>query len=252
MQSLWLVFLLALSVACNRSEAPREREPARRPLAAAAAPAASAHEPSGPVVVTTLEIPGDQPVFALQGGRRDSGVVGVVLHGWCSHGMGVLQAFQFAAAEVGRFIALQGDHHCGAGPMRGWSGDVAALDARIDSALRSYLGGPAPAEIVVVGSSQGAERAVALARRYPDKYTRLILMSGPKPIEPGRLKGLKGAYFFVGQHEQRQPMAESARRFQAAGLRAKLQVIPGAGHADFHGAGDPLSREAFRFLGLPP
>jgi hypothetical protein len=36
-----------------------------------------------------------------------------------------------------------------------------------------------------------------------------------------------------------------------AGLRAELKIIPGGGHSDFHGHGDPLLKAAFSFL-LPP
>jgi pimeloyl-ACP methyl ester carboxylesterase len=205
------------------------------------------------VVVETLDVPGDQPVFVLRGGR-EAGVVGVVLHGWCSHGMGFLQAFQWAAADVGRFIALQGDHRCGNGPMRGWSSDVVGLDRRIDSALRSYLGREPPSEIVLVGSSQGAERAVALARRYPAKYRSLILSSGPGEVSPAGLQRLRGAYFFVGQYEGYLAPQRSRDALRRAGVASELQVIEGAGHADFRGQGDPLLKQAFGFLGIsgPP
>lgn len=189
-------------------------------------------------------------MFALRGGRQ-GGAVGVMLHGWCSHGMGFLQAFQCAAADVGQFLALQGDHHCGSGPMRGWGNDVVVLDRRIDAALRTYLGEEPPAELVLVGSSQGVERAVDLARRFPRKYRWLILASGPHAIPATGLGQLAGAYFFVGQHEGRGPMQASREAWVRAGLRAELKVIPGGGHADFHGQGDPLMKAAFSFL-LPP
>jgi pimeloyl-ACP methyl ester carboxylesterase len=188
-------------------------------------------------------------VFALRGGRQD-GVVGVVLHGWCSHGMGFLQAFQWAAADVGRFIALQGDHRCGSGPMRGWGGDTAALDRRIQAALRVYLGAEPPPEIVVIGSSQGAERAVALARRVPARYRHLVLSSGANNLKAAGLRQLAGAYFLVGQYEALWPMQQSRDALLQAGIPARVQVVRGGGHADFHGQGDPLLRDAFAFLGI--
>ena len=202
------------------------------------------------MVVDTLPVPGDQPVFALRGGRK-GGAVGVMLHGWCSHGMGFLQAFQWAAADVGQFIALQGDHHCGSGLMRGWGNDVVALDRRIDAALRAYLGEEPPAELVLVGSSQGVDRAVDLARRFPAKYRWLILASGPQAIPARGLSQLAGAYLFVGQYEGRGPMHASRDAWGRAGVRAELKVIPGGGHSDFHGQGDALMKAAFYFL-LPP
>jgi pimeloyl-ACP methyl ester carboxylesterase len=174
----------------------------------------------------------------------------VVLHGWCSHGMGFLQAFQWAAADVGRFIALQGDHHCGSGPMRGWGGDTDALDRRIRAALRAYLGAEPPAEIVIIGSSQGAERAVALARRFPQRYRHLVLASGANNLTANGLEQLAGAYFFVGQYEALWPMKQSRDALQRAGIPARVQVVQGGGHADFKGQGDPLLRDAFAFLGM--
>jgi len=162
--------------------------------------------------------------------------------------MGFLQAFEFAAAEAGRFIALQGDVHCGSGPFRAWSGDPVAIDKRIDAALHAYLGMEHSGEVVLGGSSQGVERAVALARRFPNKYRRLILMSGPGEVSPGGLDELKGAYFFAGQNENVWPSRLSTERFRRAGLRAEFQAIPNAGHADFGGQGNPLMRKAFQFL----
>jgi pimeloyl-ACP methyl ester carboxylesterase len=240
-----LLFALALGCA---DAAPPQAVPVRK-----APPSAvlSAPTPARQVFVDTFTVPGDQPAFALRGGR-DSGVVGVVFHGWCSHGMGFLQAFQWAAAGVGQFIALQGDHRCGAGPMRGWSGDVVGLDQRIDNALRVYLGREPPSQIVLIGSSQGAERAVDLARRFPSKYRRLILSSGPHPVAANGLSELAGAYLFVGQYEGRAPMQLSRDAFLRAGLPAELKVVAGAGHADFHGQGDPLLKGAFDFLQLSP
>src|SRR6478609_728914 len=156
------------------------------PPPAAPLPSISSAEPPRYVSVETLPVPGDQPIFVLRGADPRKKAVGVVLHGWCGHGMGVLQAFAYAAADSGRFLALQGDHHCGNGPLRGWSNDTEALDRRIDAALEEYLGSEPPSEIVLMGASQGVDRAIALARRFPSKYRRLILLSGPRA---GRLPG---------------------------------------------------------------
>ena len=166
--------------------------------------------------------------------------------------MGFLQAFQWAAAESGRFIALQGDHRCRV-PARCavGSNDVVGLDHRIDAALTAYLGHAPPSEVLLVGSSQGAERAVDLARRFPKKYRWLVLASGPHPIPAAGLTQLSGAYLFVGQYEGRWPMQSSRADWARAGMKVELTVVEGAGHADFRGQGDPLMRRAFGFLGLP-
>jgi pimeloyl-ACP methyl ester carboxylesterase len=192
------------------------------------------------VFVDTLPVPEDQPVFALRGSKDSGKAVGVFLHGHCSHGMGYLQAFQYAAAEAGRFVALQGDVHCG--------GDIDGLDRRIDRALRAYLGKDPPTEILVGGSSQGVERAISLARRFPRKYRRLILSSGFREIPPAGMDANVRAYFLIGEHENRWPTERTVQRWGSAGLAAEMKVIPGAGHGDFHAQGDRLMREAFRFV----
>jgi len=202
------------------------------------------------VFVDTLAVAGDQPIFVLRGTDPRAKGVGVVLHGWCGHGMGVLQAFAYAAADAGRFLALQGDHHCGNGPLRGWSNDTDALDRRIDAALKEYLGEERPSEIVLMGSSQGVDRAIALARRFPRKYRRLILLSGPRAEPAAGLSGVAGAFFLVGQRENQRPTREMAARWQASGIPVQLRIVAHAGHADFGADAEPLMREAFRFLGV--
>ena len=47
-------------------------------------------------------------------------------------------------------------------------------------------------------------------------------------------------------------MQSSRDALVRAGLPAALKVVAGAGHADFHGQGDPLLRDAFGFLRLYP
>lgn len=241
--SLWIFLDLGLG-ACSE---PRPHSTSRVTSPAAELRPAVAPLPPRQVFVDTLEVPGDQPVFALRGGREE-GVVGVVFHGWCSHGMGYLQAFQWAAADAGRFIALQGDHHCGNGPMRGWTNDVVGLDRRIDAALRVYLGAEPPRALVLIGGSQGAERAIDLARAYPQKYRWLVLASGPHEAPARGLSQLEAAYFLVGEHEGQFAMRRSHELWRRAGLRTELEVIHGAGHADFHGQGDALMRRVFAFL----
>ena len=207
-------------------------------------------QPARYVFVDTLPVAGDQPIFVLRGSDPQAKGIGVVLHGWCGHGMGVLQAFASAAADSGRFLALQGDHHCGNGPLRGWSNDTDALDRRIDAALRQYLGGEPPAEVALMGVSQGVERAIALARRFPHRYKRLILLSGPSAQPAAGLSGVAAAFFLVGQNENQRATREMAARWKAAGIPVQLRIVAHAGHADFGADADPLMREGLRFLGV--
>lgn len=221
----------------------------RRALLAASARAAPPENPRY-VFVEPLPVSGDQPVFVLRGADPRAKGVGVVLHGWCGHGMGVLQAFAHAAADAGQFLAVQGDHPCGTSALRGWSNDTDALDRRIDVALRQYLGREPPAEVVLMGASQGVDRAIALARRFPRKYKRLILLSGPRAEPAAGLSGIAAAFFLVGQNENQRPTREMAARWKHAGIPVQLRIVDHAGHADFGADAEPLMRDAFHFLGM--
>jgi hypothetical protein len=240
------IALTATLLSCSRGDPSPGAVPSL--AASSALPAASAPAPPRRVYVEASPVRGDQPLFALRGFDPEAKAVGVFLHGHCSHGMGYLQAFQYAAAEAGRFVALQGDVHCGGGPMRAWSGDTDALDKRIDRALEAYLGGAWAGEVVVGGSSQGVERAVALARRFPKKYRRLIRSSGFRELAPTGLDEHLRAYFLIGEHENVWPTKRTVQRWEQAGIEVGMQIIPGAGHGDFHGQGDRRMREALRFV----
>ena len=204
----------------------------------------------GPIWVEPMPVTQDIPAFVLRGSRGGEETVGVVLHGYCGHGLGVLQAFQFAAAEAGPFIALQGDRPCGSSALRAWSGNIEATDRRIDAALKIYLGDRAPRQILLGGSSQGADIAIGLARRFPEKYRYLFLMGVYKADTARGLQKVQHAHFLVGQYENPWPTLLTARRWRAAGLEVGLTTIAGAGHSDFHGLGNPMMLLIFKSWGV--
>lgn len=168
------------------------------------------------------------PVFVMRGTPRGAGRM-AFLHGMCGHGLGYAQAFQFSAATKGTLIAPQGDVSCG-GPFSKWSGDVTALDARIVQTFQTLLPPDDAAEVTVIGMSQGAERAVALARRYPQRYTRLISMDAPTALRPGELRTLRAAVMMAGERDRQDLMRQSAQALKASGVPVTFMVIPQAGH----------------------
>jgi len=149
----------------------------------------------------------------------------------CGHGFGYAQSFQHASARKGRLIAPQADVLCGEGPGAKWSMDVAALDARIVAAFLK-LGYAEPiSDICVLGMSQGATRAAALARTFPERYTRLVSMGAPTAVKSSGLERLRAAVVMVGQRERKDLMLASEKALRRAGVPAKSLIIPDADHA---------------------
>jgi pimeloyl-ACP methyl ester carboxylesterase len=222
-RSSWMLLPLWALSACDR--APRAEPPSEvQPVPAAAAP----RRPD-PIRVEPLDAREVPPVFVLRGEPRGQAKL-VFLHGMCGHGLGYAQSFQFSAAAKGRLIAPQGDVVCGKGPWALWSADLVALDGRITAAFRA-LGEADPIDdIVAMGYSQGATRAEALARRWPERYTRLILIGAPKTTSARGLSALRAAVMMAGERDRQDQMKAGARALESAGVPATFIEIPEASH----------------------
>ncbi len=224
-----LTLLLAIGCreASNAGDAPLMTSVApARPRSSADAADTSDKRP--PVRMEELEPSQVPPTFVLRGGPRGPGRI-VFLHGMCGHGLGYAQAFQFNAAKRGTLIAPQADLTCG-GVWSKWSGDLAKLDERITGAFRA-LGHQEPIDdILVIGMSQGATRAEALARKWPERYTRLISMAAPMALKAGDLPRLRGAVMMAGEKDRRDVMKASERALNASGVATTFMLIPEATH----------------------
>jgi pimeloyl-ACP methyl ester carboxylesterase len=183
---------------------------------------------AGPIRIEVLE-PGRVPqTFVMRGGPRGPARM-VFLHGMCGHGHGYAQSFQWSASKFGTLIAPQADIRCGKGEWAKWSNDLVALDARIQEAFRA-LGHTDPIDdLVIMGYSQGATRAEALARKWPERYTRLVLMGAPQRPSPRGLS-VRAAVMMAGERDRQDLMKAAARSFTAAGIPATFLVLPGATH----------------------
>lgn len=167
-------------------------------------------------------------VFVVRGAKAGGRLV--FLHGMCGHGLGYAQSFQHAAAKKGTLLAPQADVPCGAFGAK-WSMDVKALDQRIVAAFER-LGDSGPIEdICVIGMSQGATRAAALARNYPERYTRLVSMGAPTEVKVAGLERLRAAVMMVGSRERKDLMLGSERALKRAGVPTTSIIIPDADHA---------------------
>jgi pimeloyl-ACP methyl ester carboxylesterase len=182
----------------------------------------------GPVRMEPLSPDETPPTFVLRGGPTGSGRL-VFLHGMCGHALGYAQSFQFTAARRGRIVAPQGDKPCH-GPWASWSGDLEALDARIVGAFHR-LGQTDPIDdVVVIGYSQGAMRAEDLARRWPERYTRLVLIASPRVSSPRGFDRVRSTVMMAGERDRQDLMKQSARVIAKAGIPSTFMVIPEATH----------------------
>ena len=252
--SAWLLFS-----ACDSARGDRDRgrvAPAGAPAASPAAGARSttpapgparASEPSVPIHMQILD-PGARPeTYVLRGKPRGPARL-VFLHGMCGHALGYAQSFQFSAAEKGTLVAPQGDSPCGKGPWAQWSPDIADLDARIRAAFRA-LGRAEPIDdIVLMGYSQGATRAEALARKWPERYTRLVLIGAPQVTSTRGLKAVRGVVMMAGERDRQEQMKAGMRAFRAAGIPSRFIVLPGAAHGEMGSTPEKSMDEALDWL----
>jgi pimeloyl-ACP methyl ester carboxylesterase len=188
-----------------------------------------------------LHVEGDLEAYVVDAARAGGPVI-VFLTGSCTHPLPSLKAFQHAGAEHGGILALQGDLPCKSDEtLRRWSPDTVLTSARIDAALAA-AGATAATDLTLMGYSQGAERAEWLARRFPAKYTRFVLMAGPVVPAPSRFGGARAVVALAGHGDVRENMAEGARRLRRASIPALYLEVPGTQHGE-------LSPEIDAFVG---
>jgi pimeloyl-ACP methyl ester carboxylesterase len=243
----WLSF-----VACegNRpAPVPTPRPtPAPKPapvVPSSSADAGSAAAPPGPVRVESVTVGAGRSVFVLRGAR--GGKAGVFLHGLCGAPQFYLEAFANAAADYGPFIAPNGDAACN-GAYRSWSGKLAPLETQIEEGLRAAgVSGPLQG-VLLVGYSMGGTRALSLAQRAPERFTRLILIGTPETPSPKGLEHLLGAVMMAGSRDRQDKMKAGARAFERAGISSTFMALPGAAHGEMGSDAERVMGEAFHWL----
>jgi pimeloyl-ACP methyl ester carboxylesterase len=201
---------------------------------------------AGPIRMEPLDPRASPATFVMRGGPKGPARM-VFLHGMCGHALGYAQSFQWNAAKKGTLIAPQGDRSCG-GPWSSWSKDIDTLDARIVATFRS-LGDAGPIDdIVLIGYSQGATRAEAMARQWPERYTRLILIAAPTVASPHGLSSLRGAIMMAGERDRQDLMRSGMRALKAAGIPSTFIVLPEATHGAMGSTPEKTMGEALDWL----
>lgn len=199
-------------------------------LTSVAAPPPTATPPE-PVGFAEVTIPGDLKAFKLTGVKAHR-LAMAFIPGMCVHPVGYVQAFQHTAAERGDLVTVQGDTAClGEGDsQRRWTSDLVTMDARIMKAFDA-AGLGAPQEIALIGYSQGAERIERLVAKYPEKYTRAVLIASPITPSAQVYKKAKAVVMMAGTNDgSKGTMAASATRFEKSGVRSTYIELIDARH----------------------
>jgi pimeloyl-ACP methyl ester carboxylesterase len=177
----------------------------------------------------------------------------VYLHGMCADPKEDLDAWGNIAKQHGTIVAVMGDVPCQGKPGRlMWSTDAAAIDAKIDAAIKATAEARGvklePGEMVVIGESMGAARAELIATKFPDKYSRLVLVGSPQTPSPKNLKGVKAVANLAGEKEQQTMMRQGTKALENAGMPTRFWELPEATHGNYGPDGERIMNEALSFV----
>ncbi len=251
---LWTGFLEAVALVTLAGEACKKPQPRTdaEPRASATTRSAEVMTPPTPPrssPIGVVAVPDDRDVLVVTG---ETTRPIVYLHGMCGEARSDLEAWSASVREHGTVIALEGDAACPRGSGRSWSVNPGALDARIDSAVRAVSSARRieldPREVIVIGESMGASRALGLASRFPAKYTRLVLVGGPETPSAKDLHGVKAVALLAGEHEPQEKMRLGTARLEGAGVDARFWELAGATHGSYGSDGARTMGEAVAFV----
>jgi pimeloyl-ACP methyl ester carboxylesterase len=220
------------------------------PAATTTTHSAALPRPARTGAIETVEVPNDRKAIAVVGhGARPI----VYLHGMCSEPRSDVEVWASTVSELGTVIALDGDAACSDRGGRTYSTNIDTLDARIDAAIRAvndaHLAGSLDdREVLLIGESLGASRAIALANRAPSKYTRLVLVGGPETPSPKKLAGVKAVALLAGEKDAQDKMKLGASGLESAGITARFWELPDAIHGEYGPEGARLMGEAVGFV----
>lgn len=246
-----VLFGAAILAACRRPPEPPSPRPAVV-VAAAPTPAPVAPPepppPPPPATVDRLVVPGDRDASIVRAvdGRAP---LTVFVPGLCSNANAYLQGFPEAARKQGGVIGIEGDVPCGGnGAFRSFSWDAAKLHARIEKALGAAGVASIPAEgVTLVGYSQGAALGEQLAARWPDRYTRLVVIGAPTDPAPASFARSRGVVMMSCARDVPARMRDASKRLARTGVPSTYVEMPGCTHGNL-AEGDRVFDEAFDFL----
>ena len=206
-------------------------------------------------------VAGDTEAFAVYGALDDPRVL-VYLPGKCGDPAAPFRAFPAAAKAHGTLVVVQGDIPCPGSTRRRWGPDIVKIAGRIDEAVaavsRARQGTALAAhERTILGYSEGALRAEALASRFPSTYPAAVLLASPRKPAVVSFARTRRVAFVVGTRDRQDLMTDGAREAQAAGRGVKLFLLPDATHGTYGPLAEDVMTDVLRFacaeaVSLPP
>jgi predicted esterase len=206
-----------------------------------------------PGAINTVDVGDDRAVLVVVGEGAKSKQPIVHLTGMCTEAKSDLEAWSSTVRNYGTIIALEGDVPCPDGRAgRSWSMNIERLEQRIHTAIdavRSVRGVDLDDhEVILMGESMGATRAIALAGREPQKYRRLVVIGAPEKLNPTKLENVKGFAVLIAEKEPPAIPQQNYDAASAAGLRTKQWTLTGADHGDYGPNGATIMDEALAFV----
>lgn len=252
-----LVGLLAVLGAsgCRHEPAPRgaTHEGPRAPATAAATITSSdapppAPEPELPARVEHIAVPNDLTASIVRAGK-DKAPLTLFFPGICSNANAYLQTFPEAAKKQGGVIAIEGDQPCGAsGDYHTFTWDAARLHARVEKALAAAGVTELPKEgLTIVGYSQGASLAEQMAARWPDRYSRVVLIGSPTNPAPGNFVKTRGVVTMSCDRDVPARMKQAAAGLRRVGTPATYFEMPHCVHGNITD-GERIFSDTFDWL----
>jgi hypothetical protein len=227
-----------------------------------AAPSASA-APSEPRPIGPYEIPFDGKrtvYFAVPPSTDGPHRLIANLHGLCNPPGYACGFWTHAGSEAGFLVCPTGNSSCGTGadaPPTWTEGDV-DIDRDLERAVTTvdaqYPGEMSRDGAVLTGFSRGAYAAGRIAVLHPGRWPYLLLTEADVPLDARTLRGagVRAVAMLAGETgSQIQGERRTVQRLSSQGLRARLWVMPRAGH--FYSANiDDIMREALDWLVRSP
>ena len=195
-----------------------------------------------------MRVPGDLPAVVVNGETASPPRI-VFLPGICSNVLGYVQSIQATAHAHGGLVGLDGDQPCGDGKVfRSFAWDATRLHARIEAALAAAGHADVPREgLVLVGYSQGAALGEQLAARWPERYSRVVLIGAPTEPSAASFARSRAVATMSCQRDVPWKMKEASARIARARVPSSYFEMPGCTHG-MMGDAERVFEETFGWL----